>query len=129
MPTVTIRTRQCFAVIYAAGAMLALSACTMSDDKLSTFLVAPDKYVLYTCKEIAAQAKVNLARQKELEGLMARANTDAGGRIVSSVAYQPDYLTARGEMNDLKDAAIAKHCDFVPGNEAPATRASDSVIH
>jgi hypothetical protein len=109
--------------------MLSLSGCAMSDDKLSTFLVAPDKYVLYTCKEIAAQAKVNVARQKELEGLMAKANTDAGGRLVSSVAYQPDYLTARGEMNDLRDAAIVKHCDFVPGNEAPGAHASDSIIH
>ena len=53
-----------------------LTACAMSDDTVSSFLVAPGKYVLYKCDDIARTAKATQARQKELEQLMAKAGTD-----------------------------------------------------
>ncbi len=56
------------------------------------------------------------------------ASTGAGGRLVSGLAYDSDYLTARGEINELRAAAAAKHCDSVPGAASPAARASDSAI-
>ena len=118
-----------------AVALLAamLSACTApsggsSDDTVSRFLVAPGKYVLYSCPEIAVQAAATAARERELERLMAKANVDAGGRLVSAIAYRPEYLERRGEMNELRQAAVAKDCKFVPGADIPGGRASDNAI-
>ena len=110
-----------------------LSACTApsggsSDDTVSRFLVAPGKYVLYSCPEIAVQAAATAARERELERLMAKADVDAGGRLVSAIAYRPEYLERRGEMNELRQAAVAKDCKFVPGADIPGGRASDNAI-
>ena len=119
----------------AAAAMLAamLSACVAppggsSDDAASRFLVAPGKFVLYSCPEIAEKAKATAARERELQRLMAKADVDAGGRLVSAMAYRPEYLERRGEMNELRQAAAAKDCKFVPGANTAGGRASDSAI-
>jgi hypothetical protein len=82
-------------------------------------LVAPDKYALYNCNEIAKAVQAAVAREQELQQLMAKADVDASGRLVSAVGYRPDYLTARGELNELRAAAAAKHCDSGPGNVSP----------
>ena len=100
----------------------------MSDDQLARFVVAPEKYLLYSCDEIAKEAQVKAARERELQQLMTKAGTDAGGRLVSGLAYDADYLTVRGENNELRAAAAAKHCDSVPGAARPAARASDRAI-
>jgi hypothetical protein len=119
------------AVIAMSGAALAaamLAGCAMSDDSLSSFLVAPGNYVLFSCDDIARTAKGIQARQKELEQLMAKAGTDTGGRLISDATYGAEYATTRGQMKNLRAAAAERKCDFVPGAENPAGRASDSVI-
>ena len=60
---------------------------------------------------------------------MAKASTDPGGRIIADITYGSEYVTTRGEMNDLRAAAAEKNCDAVPGVGNPAARASDSAIH
>ena len=119
-----------FSAIAVAGAALtaALAGCAMSDDQLARLVVAPDKYALYNCAEIAREAQAAAAREQQLQQLMAKANVDASGRLVSAVAYRPDYLTVRGELNELHAAAAAKHCNVVPGAAGPAKRVSDSVV-
>jgi len=112
---------------YAALAALALAGCAMSDDQLAHFVVSPAKYTLYTCADIAREAKAKAEHERELEQLMAKANVDAGGRLVSSIAYQPDYITVHGEINELHAAAAAKHCEGAAA-AAPAARTSDAVI-
>ena len=115
-----------------AAALLAasLAGCTTSggssDDKMGRFLVAPDKFVLFTCAELAERATTIAERQRVLEGLMAKAGADAGGRLVSSIAYRPEYIEHRGEMNELRSAAAAKNCKL-PGMETPGGRASDKA--
>lgn len=113
----------------AALAAFALAGCAMSDDQLAHFVVSPAKYTLYTCADIAREAKVQAAHERQLEQLMAKAGVDAGGRLVSSIAYQPDYLTVRGEINELRAAAVAKHCETAAASTAPAARTSDAAIH
>jgi hypothetical protein len=117
------------AIAAAAIASVWLSACAMSDDSLSSFLVAPGKYVLFTCDDIARTAKGMQARQKELERLMAKADTDAGGRLIGGLTYGTEYATTRGQMKDLRAAAADRKCNFVPGAENPAAPASDRAIH
>jgi len=109
-----------FAAMLAAGA---LSGCGTSDDKMASFLVAPGKYVLYDCVDIARETKTTLARQKELQQLMAKAGTgtDTTGRLIGEATYGTDLATTRGQMRDLRAAAAERKCDFVPGADtAPA---------
>lgn len=75
-------------------------------------MVSPGKFALYTCPELAAKAKALAERQGELEGLIAKANEGAGGGLVSALAYRPDYLSVRGEIRDVREAAAEKHCDL-----------------
>ncbi|HSP48610.1 MAG TPA: hypothetical protein VLN61_00205 [Pseudolabrys sp.] len=117
------------AIAAATIAGMWLSACAMSDDSLSSFLVAPGNYVLFTCDDIARTAKTTQARQKELEQLMAKASTDTGGRIIADAAYGTEYATTRGQMKNLRAAAAERKCDFVPGADNSAAPASDSAIH
>ena len=118
---------------FAAAAMLAasLAACTSSgstDETVGRFLVAPGGFALLTCAELAERATANVARRRVLEGLMVKAGTDAGGRIVGSMAYRPEYLERRGEMVELRRVAAEKNCKFVPGADNPRARASDNAI-
>jgi hypothetical protein len=109
--------------ICAAFVAAMLAGCA-SDDATSRLLVAPDKYVLYTCPEIARELTSKEAREKELGQLMAKAGADPGGRMVSGLAYDPEYLSVRGEINDLHASAAAKNCNApaaVPAPAAPTT--------
>jgi hypothetical protein len=97
---------------------VALSGCT-SQEAASRLLVEPDRYVLYNCPEIATASQANMARQRELEGLMAKAGTSAGGQLASGMAYAPEYNQLRGEMVQLRKAADDKNCRTGPGAPAP----------
>src|SRR5664279_6475408 len=116
------------AIAAAALVAISLAGCAMSDDSLSSFLVTPGNYVLFSCDDIARTAKTTQARQKELEQLMAKASTDTGGQLISDATYGAEYATTRGQMKNLRAAAAERKCDFVPGAENPAARASDGVI-
>jgi hypothetical protein len=111
--------------------VLLLAACAGSGDTETEarFLVAPGKYTLYNCMQIAEVAKTKSERQHELEGLMAKAGTSSSGQLVNAVAYRPEYVTLRGEMMDLRQAAVDKKCDFVPGEPAGANDLSSRAIH
>jgi hypothetical protein len=108
--------------VCAAALGAALSGCASSDDHLAQFLVAPDKYVLYNCDDIAAETVKTAAREQELQQLIARASTDPGGRIISAMTYETDYATARAELAQLRAAAVSKRCN--PPGTVPATAGS-----
>lgn len=116
------------AILAAVLAALALSGCAMSDDSLSSFLVAPGNYVLFSCDDIARTAKGVQARQKELEQLMAKADTGTGGRLIGDATYGAEYATTRGQMKQLRAAAVERKCGFVPGADNPAAPASSNAI-
>ena len=103
-------------------AAFALSGCA-TEDAASRFLVEPDRYVLYSCPEIETASQANLSRQRELEALMAKAGTGAGGQIASGMAYGPEYNQLRGEMVQLHKAAADKNCRAGSGAPAPAASA------
>jgi hypothetical protein len=115
-------------MLAAALAALTLAACAGNDDTTARMLVAPGKYALFNCTQLAEQATTNQKRQHELEGLMAQAGTGSGGQLASAVAYRPEYLQLRGEMEDLRQTAADKKCNFVPGEDPGATAASSRAI-
>ena len=49
-----------------------------------------------------------MTRQRELEALMVKAGPSTGGQIASSMAYRPEYNQLRGEMVQLRKAAMTR---------------------
>ena len=115
-------------VAIAALVGLVLAGCAASDDGSARFLVAPGQYVIYNCPQLADAARAIGARQRELEGLMAKAGVDSAGRFVSGIAYRPEYLQLRGQMTELRKEAAEKRCRFIPGLDMPGDKTSDSVV-
>ncbi len=90
----------------AVVAALAVTLAGCSTDIASYALVTTDKYQYYDCDSIADQVKAMTAREKQLEELMVKA-----GPVVSAAAYQPDYISVRGELRELRRTAAQKHCE------------------
>lgn len=111
------------AALTAAG----LCGCA-SEDTTARFLVTPDKFVLYNCAQLSDAAQSNFLRQQQLEKLIAKAGTDAGGEIVSDLAYRPEYVQLRGEMNELRKASAGKNCKPIVNTSSPTGRASDQAV-
>jgi hypothetical protein len=105
----------------------ALSGCA-SEESAGRFLVTPDKFVLYNCVQLSDAAQVNFARQQVLEKLMAKAGNGSTAVIVSDLAYRPEYVQLRGEMNELRKATVAKNCKPIVNTVSPTGRSSDQVI-
>jgi hypothetical protein len=98
----------------AALATLLLAGCAGSNDQTASLLVTPGKYAIYNCGQLAVAAGKTAERERELEGLMAKAQTGAGGQVVDAAVYRPDYLVARGELNEIHREARDKHCTLPP---------------
>ncbi len=113
--------------LIAALAAAALCGCA-SEDTAGRFLVTPDKFVLYNCVQLSDAAQTNFARQQELEKLMAKAGTGSGAEIVSDLAYRPEYVQLRGEMNELRKASAEKNCKPIVNTSSPTGRASDQAV-
>lgn len=84
-----------------------LGGCATGGVATSAF-VDPSKYDLYDCKQLITGRDVANARALELEGLIAKAETGVGGALVSGLAYQSDYATARAQR-DLIDQKLASN--------------------
>ncbi len=120
------RTVKCGVAALVAAALAALLSACGTAEEASRFVVAPGKYDIYTCPQIADQMVTTQAEVARLEGLMARASQGEGGQAISEIAYGPDYLANRGDLRELRKSAAAKNCANVPG--APQARASDKAI-
>ncbi|HZL31619.1 MAG TPA: hypothetical protein VFC54_11260 [Pseudolabrys sp.] len=98
---------------------LALSACAGSpgtqEHTMESFLVPPDQYSIYNCAQLAQTTVAKQTRARELEALIAKAGTGAGGSFASAVAYRPEYYQVRGELNELRRREAEKNCKPVPG--------------
>ncbi len=107
------------ALLVVLAAALPLAGCGTASDPLAATLTAPGQYDYYDCPAIKVAVTGIVKRQRELEGLMARAKSGPAGGFISASTYEPEYVTLRGKMNELRRVAAENHCDFVPGM-APA---------
>jgi len=87
-----------------------VSACAMPQDPLASALVAPGKYEFYDCGQLEATAKGLEGRMQKYEKLMAKASESAVGGLVNATTYQPDYISARGELNSVHHTEREKGC-------------------
>jgi hypothetical protein len=103
----------------AVALVTALGGCASTDDTASKLLVAQGDYDLYSCPQVVNLVTGLKARKAELEKLMARAETDIGGKMMSAMGYRPDYLRVIGELKSAETTMREKHCE-VPPPPAPA---------
>jgi hypothetical protein len=95
----------------AAATMLALLlAGGATGEHAEDFYVAPGKYVLYDCQQLAGVAAHFEQRNKELTDLIARAKQGPGGELASSLAYDADYYSNLGELKDVRREQAEKKC-------------------
>jgi hypothetical protein len=119
--------RQPISRILAAAALLALgtalSGCaSVSDSSMSLAFADPAKYDLYECKQLEPERKKLADRAAELQGLMAKAETGAGGAVVVELAYRNDYTAVRGQQRLAEEAWQRNKCrETIPGAATPVT--------
>lgn len=89
----------------------ALPGCTQMPDSMSAAFADPAKYDQYSCLQLRTARRENSKRIAELRGLVARADTAAGGTVVAEVAYGNDLVTARAQANLADEAWTRNHCD------------------
>jgi hypothetical protein len=102
---------------------LALGGCANMSDSMTSAFADPAKYDLYECKQLETERKNLANRSAELQGLMAKAETGAGGSVVAELAYRNDYIAVRGQARLADEAWQRNKChETAPGAPAaPAT--------
>jgi hypothetical protein len=95
----------------ALSAMLALAGCASTAVDETTFFVDPARYDLYDCRQLAEVRKGQSDKVDELKRLMAKAETGAGGSVVSELAYRPDYASAQANLKLINRVWDENHCD------------------
>src|ERR1043165_6270077 len=95
---------------------LALPGCADMSDSMSLAFADPAKYDLYECKQLEPERKRLAERTAELQGLMAKAETGAGGAVVADLAYRNEYIATRGQAKLAEQAWQKNRCrDTLPG--------------
>jgi len=96
-------------VVAAAGAALSGCATSMVDE--STFFADPATFALYDCKQLATARETYEKRVAELQALMAKAETGAGGSVIAEIAYRPDYVSNQARLKSVNAAWRRERCD------------------
>lgn len=103
--------------LLAAGA--ALSGCAGMSETVAPAFADPGKYELYDCKQLEAERKSLAARTEQLQKLMDKAETGAGGAVVSELAYRNDYVSVRGQAKFAEEAWRRNKCRETPPEATP----------
>jgi hypothetical protein len=108
---------------------LGLAGCANMGDSMTTAFADPAKYELYDCKQLETERKTLAARQAELQGLMAKAETGTAGTVVAELAYRNEDIAVRGQSRFAEEAWQRNKCVAAapaappPPDAAPARRA------
>jgi hypothetical protein len=94
----------------AAAILLGSSACAQA----ASFFVDPSHYDLYNCDQLNTAHKTVGKRVAELKGLMAKAETGFAGALMSGLAYQSEFVTARGELEQIEEDRRKLNCGPLP---------------
>ncbi len=100
-------------------AAIGLGGCASMSDGMSTAFADPAQFDLYDCKQLETVRKSQAARTAELQGLMAKAETGAGGAVVAELAYRNEYIAVRGQAKFAEEAWQKSRCQ----NAAPVAAA------
>jgi hypothetical protein len=111
--------RACCAVAALVAAGFALSGCAGVSETIAPAFADPAKYELYDCKQLEAERKSLAKRTADLQKLMDKAETGAGGAVVSELAYRNDYVAVRGQAQMAEDAWRRNRCRETPPDATP----------
>ena len=94
-------------------AALALAGCSSGFDSIHTgnFFVQPGKYQFLKCPDLAQRSVAGSNREKELVGLMERANQGAAGPVVNAMVYSADLRQVRADLEEVHATMREKGCD------------------
>jgi hypothetical protein len=96
-----------------AAALVALcGACATVSDPAGFSVVAQDKYDYMSCAEIIPQRNSQIAREKQLVDLIAKAETGPGGAIISYTAYRSELTQTRALIAAANRGAQKNNCDL-----------------
>jgi hypothetical protein len=109
-------------LVLGAGLCVGLGGCAdVGDSFASAAFVDPAKYEQFDCKQLEAERKMLATRTAELQGLIAKAQTGAGGSVVGELAYRNDYISARAQSKLADETWQRNKC--VASSPATATPA------
>ncbi|MCP3384196.1 MULTISPECIES: twin-arginine translocation pathway signal [unclassified Bradyrhizobium] len=115
--------RACCAVAALVAAGFALSGCAGVSETIAPAFADPARYELYDCKQLEGERKALADRTADLQKLMNKAETGAGGAVVSELAYRNDYVAVRGMAQLADDAWRRNKCRETPPNTPPVAAA------
>jgi hypothetical protein len=116
----------CAAALIAVG--FALSGCAGVSETVAPAFADPAKYELYDCKQLESERKSLANRTADLQKLMDKAETGAGGAVVSELAYRNDYIAVRGSAQLAEDAWRRNKCRDTPPDAAPPASAPQRPV-
>ena len=107
---------------------LGLGGCANLGDSFASGAFAdPARYQLYDCKQLEAERKNLITRTAELQGLIDKANTGAGGALVAEAVYRNDYISTRAQAKLAEEALRDNKCATAgPGPAGAPSRPSFS---
>jgi len=108
------------ALLAPLAAGVALSGCAGMSETIAPAFADPGKYELYDCKQLETERKALAARTADLQRLMDKAETGAGGAVVSELACRNDYIAVRGQSQLVDDAWRRNRCRETPPEAAPS---------
>lgn len=91
-----------------------------NEERMGSFVTAPGKYQFHTCAHLVQTTAGLRVRERELDNLIVRAESGAGGGFVSAIAYRPELLQVRGNLAEVRREETAKNCP--PAVVAPPAR-------
>lgn len=103
--------------LFSAGVVL--SGCAGMSETIAPAFADPGRYELYDCKQLETERKALATRTADLQKLMDKAETGAGGAVVSELAYRNDYIAVRGQSQLVEDAWRRNRCRETPPEAAP----------
>jgi len=95
-------------------AAAALSGCASMSETVAPAFADPARYELYDCKQLEGERKALAKRTDDLQKLMEKAETGAGGAVVSELAYRNDYIAVRGQAQLVEEAWRRNRCRETP---------------
>jgi hypothetical protein len=103
------------------AAAFPLAGCGIGTDGVASLSVDPAHFSGYHCKDLAAQWKSLVAREKQLQNLIDKASEGGGGAVIAAVAYRGDYDTVLQEEKVIKRTAAEQNCELTPNYSSDQT--------
>lgn len=107
--------RSAIATVALCGLGCGLGGCaSVGDSFASSAFVDPAKYDQYDCKQLENERKGLAARTVDLQRLIDKAETGAGGAVVGELVYRNDYISARASAKLVEDTWRSNKCVETP---------------